>query len=74
MDKPGEVNKKEIVTNGTMTLTCPVSGIPLPEITWYTNNRPITVETEEYKLKDNGWTLEIAFAQVADTARYMFLH
>ena len=69
VDKPGEISKEEIVTNGSVSLTCPVSGIPLPEITWYKNNQPITVDTEGYIFKDDGWTLEIVSAQEVDTAR-----
>ncbi|KAL4218919.1 Hemicentin-1 [Mactra antiquata] len=71
IDKPGEVNKPEIIANNTISLTCPVSGIPLPNITWFKNKQPIKTNTSQYILQNDGWTLVILAAQVEDTARFV---
>lgn len=69
VDRPGEIEKPEVKTNNSIQLTCPASGVPLPEITWYKNNKPISLNSTEYNLLNNGWTIEIMSAKVGDTAR-----
>ncbi|XP_053380218.1 hemicentin-1-like [Mercenaria mercenaria] len=71
IDRPGEINKPEIVSNESISLTCPASGIPLPEVTWFKNNQPISSNTSQYTLLNDGWTLRIISANVSDSARYI---
>ncbi|KAK3592726.1 hypothetical protein CHS0354_007728 [Potamilus streckersoni] len=70
VDKPGEVEKEEVVTGGSISLTCPASGIPVPTITWFKSNEPIRENSTNYLLLNQGWTLEIRSASVTDTSRY----
>ena len=52
------------------SLTCPASGIPLPDITWYKSNQPIKENTTEYLLLNDGWTLKILSVTEHDSARF----
>lgn len=70
IENKGEVESPEVVTNNSVKLACPASGIPLPTITWYRNSQPIVHNSSHYLLLDNGWTLEIRSAVLDDTARF----
>ena len=61
MDNP------KIVVNRTVLLECPVSGSPVPEITWLKNGEVLTVDAN---MNVAGRHLEIVRARVSDTARY----
>jgi hypothetical protein len=70
IERPGEIEKPEIISNESISLTCPASGIPLPRITWYKNNQIISANTSRITLLDDGWTLRITSVNVEDSARY----
>ena len=62
MDNP------KIVVNRTVLLECPVSGSPVPEVTWLKNAEPLTVDAATMNVA--GRHLEILRARLSDTARY----
>ena len=70
IDQPGRVDRPETVIDSSHSLTCPASGIPLPEITWYKSNQPIKENTTEYLLLNDGWTLKILSVTEQDSARF----
>ncbi|NXU50379.1 HMCN1 protein, partial [Turnix velox] len=55
-----------------VTLTCEVTGNPMPQITWTKNGQPLR-EDEDHKFLSGGRFLQISNAQVADTGRYTCL-
>ena len=70
VDQPGRVDTPETVRDNTVSLTCPASGIPLPQITWYKSNQPIKDNSTEYLLLNEGWTLKILSASEAHSTRF----
>ena len=52
-----------------MLLECPVSGVPLPRVTWLKNGRPVVFGGRVRRL-DAGRRVEIVRASVNDTATY----
>ncbi|XP_026558988.1 hemicentin-1 [Pseudonaja textilis] len=52
-----------------ITLTCEVTGNPIPEITWLKDGQTI-LQDDGYQLMSSGRFLQITNAQVADTGRY----
>ncbi len=73
VEKPGEVESMEVIKNGTLQLRCPISGIPLPKITWLKDNASIKTNSSKYTLLDNGWVLEIKMADITDRGRHYCL-
>ncbi|KAK6167247.1 hypothetical protein SNE40_021325 [Patella caerulea] len=71
VENPGTIDKTEVMTNQTIKLTCPATGIPLPDITWFVDNQPIKSNTSKYTLLNAGWLLTIANADVSDSNRYI---
>ena len=63
MDNP------KVVVNRTVLLECPVEGIPPPEVRWLKDTMPLVL-TKFMTLVSDGRQLEIANAQVSDTAVY----
>ena len=45
VDNPGEVEDVEVIETQTVYMSCPASGIPLPQITWFRNEAPIKANT-----------------------------
>ncbi|XP_039591708.1 hemicentin-1 isoform X2 [Polypterus senegalus] len=56
----------------SITLTCEVSGHPVPKINWMKDDQPL-VEDDRHKVISNGRFLQILSAQVVDTGRYTCL-
>jgi len=69
IDKPGDINKPEVVKERSLVLKCPASSIPLPEITWYKGHQRLTDDLPEYSLLDMGWKLRINSAAEQDSTR-----
>lgn len=51
-------------------LYCDVTGFPDPEITWFVNSVPISLNDVKYAIDDSTGSLEIASPTVEDTAVY----
>ena len=73
VEKPGEVEQSHVIKGGNLSMSCPISGIPLPEITWLKNEVSIKENSTEYLLLDGGWTLVIRDADELDSGRYYCL-
>ncbi|XP_067662288.1 hemicentin-1-like isoform X1 [Haliotis asinina] len=73
VEKPGEVESTEVIKNGTLRLRCPISGIPPPKITWLKDEFSIKFNTSKYTLLEDGWVLEIKFADITDRGRHYCL-
>ncbi|NXX95340.1 HMCN1 protein, partial [Centropus bengalensis] len=52
-----------------VTLTCEVTGNPVPQIAWIKDGQSLT-EDEDHKFLSSGSFLQIANAQITDTGRY----
>ena len=63
------VDNPKVVVNRTVLLECPVEGIPPPEVRWLKDSAPLVL-TKFMTLVSDGRQLEIANAQVSDTAVY----
>lgn len=64
----------EVVLNQTVTLFCPASGVPDPEVAWYLEDgedgTALITNSSDTFVFDNGYRLRIERAQVSHTARY----
>ncbi|XP_009874122.1 PREDICTED: hemicentin-1-like, partial [Apaloderma vittatum] len=58
-----------VVVNNPVHLECRVSGNPLPAVTWYKDNRPLTSAAGTTFLS-RGQVLQIEGAQISDTGVY----
>ena len=68
---PSKIDPKRVNTNpkvivdGSVTISCPASGVPPPKITWYKNGEEIVdSEMPNIEIKDAGLELTITNAQV----------
>ena len=64
------VSDPNVIIDKSITLSCPATGIPIPDVTWYKENRPILRNTTKVFILDNGWRLLIDGAEVKHTGRY----
>ena len=69
IDEANLVDNPKVVVNRTVLLECPVEGIPPPEVRWLKDRMPLVL-TKFMTLVSDGRQLEIANAQVSDTAVY----
>uniref|UniRef100_A0A8C9R6U4 Hemicentin-1 n=1 Tax=Scleropages formosus TaxID=113540 RepID=A0A8C9R6U4_SCLFO len=65
----GTVEDVKVKESQNVTLTCEVTGNPVPEVTWLKNRQPLE-EDDRLKVLAHGRFLEILGAQVADTSEY----
>lgn len=70
IDTSDTVSLPEVVLSMAITMHCPASGIPTPEVTWYRDAAPITQNSSSVTILDSGWRLKIQRAEVSHTARY----
>ena len=56
-------------SNTTITIRCPVSGVPTPSVTWHKDGIPIFKQDRVTFTADNN-SLVIDLAMVADSAKY----
>ena len=61
-----------VVLDNKLLINCPVTGIPLPKITWYKDNGIIGQNKMDLNItiSANGRQLQIARAQVSDVGLY----
>ena len=56
------------VSNTTITIRCPVSGVPTPSVTWFKDDVQV-IEGEQLFFSDNS-SLVVERADVGDSAKY----
>lgn len=56
--------------NRDVTLYCPATGFPDPEIEWFVNDVPISPNDLKYSIDESTGSLEILSTSVEDTAVY----
>jgi hemicentin len=64
--------QQNIIINGSTSLTCHVSGLPTPTVTWLVNGFPLELSGMSSRLtvSAEGHQLNIDRATVDDTTRY----
>nr|XP_033816119.1 hemicentin-1 isoform X1 [Geotrypetes seraphini] len=65
-NNPEDVKVKE---RASVTLSCEVAGMPVPQIAWLKDGHPLP-QDQEHRILSGGRHLQISNAQVADTGRY----
>ncbi|KAL8178143.1 UNVERIFIED_CONTAM: Hemicentin-1 [Gekko kuhli] len=65
----GKMINETVVMNNPIQMECKASGNPLPVITWYKDNRPLT-STASISFLNRGQIVEIEGAQISDTGIY----
>uniref|UniRef100_A0A3B4E5X1 Hemicentin 1 n=1 Tax=Pygocentrus nattereri TaxID=42514 RepID=A0A3B4E5X1_PYGNA len=68
----GVLQDVKVKEGQNVTLTCEVTGNPVPEITWLKDGQPV-VEEARLQVMSHGRFLHISEAQVVDTGRYSCL-
>ncbi|GAA6099393.1 hemicentin-1 isoform X2 [Tachysurus ichikawai] len=68
----GGIQDVRVKEQQNITLTCEVTGNPVPEITWLKDGQPVSGE-ERLQVMSHGRFLHITDAQVVDTGRYICL-
>ncbi|XP_059151468.1 hemicentin-1-like [Physella acuta] len=61
---------QRVLVNSSITLPCPVSGIPPPTINWLKDNQPVEEKAGIVERRSNGTELVILQASLVDTGRY----
>ncbi|XP_009575209.1 PREDICTED: hemicentin-1-like, partial [Fulmarus glacialis] len=69
LEDAGKMLNETVVVNNPIHLECRASGSPLPAITWYKDNRPLTSAASATFL-NRGQVLQIEGAQISDTGVY----
>ncbi|XP_044528060.1 hemicentin-1 [Gracilinanus agilis] len=69
LENAGKMLNETVVINSPIQLECEASGTPLPAITWYKDNHPLSSSAGATFLK-RGQIIEIDSAQIADTGIY----
>ncbi|XP_064650190.1 hemicentin-1-like isoform X2 [Lineus longissimus] len=60
-----------VIVNNTITMSCPVSAIPPPQITWFKDGRPVNYVTNELvRITPDGRNITIPRAQLTDAGRF----
>lgn len=61
--------KPTVIKGRVITLSCPVQGIPFPNITWLKGRDPVAL-SNRVRLLLSGRQLEISLAEETDTSVY----
>ncbi|XP_009950773.1 PREDICTED: LOW QUALITY PROTEIN: hemicentin-2, partial [Leptosomus discolor] len=75
---PEFIQGSELTTNisvslqGSLTLTCEATGIPVPTVTWSWNSSPVT-PSEHMHVLSGGWLLRLTRARAQDSGHYSCL-
>ncbi|XP_008940595.1 PREDICTED: hemicentin-2-like, partial [Merops nubicus] len=68
----GSTTNVSVSLQGSMTLTCEATGIPLPTVTWSWDGSPVT-PSEHIQVLSGGWMLRLTRAQAQDGGHYSCL-
>ncbi|XP_006907796.1 hemicentin-1 isoform X1 [Pteropus alecto] len=69
LEDAGKMLNETVVVNSPVQLECKAAGNPLPAITWYKDNRPLSGSTSVTFL-NRGQILDIESAQITDAGIY----
>ncbi|GAB1285527.1 Hemicentin-1 [Apodemus speciosus] len=69
LEDAGRMRNESVVVNSPIQLECKATGSPLPVITWYKDNHPLSGTTSAAFL-ERGQILEIGSAQISDAGIY----
>ncbi|XP_036128071.1 hemicentin-1 [Molossus molossus] len=69
LEDAGRMLNETVVVNSPVQLECKAAGTPLPVITWYKDNRPLSGSTSVTFL-NRGQIVDIESAQIADAGIY----
>ncbi|XP_019490993.1 PREDICTED: hemicentin-1 [Hipposideros armiger] len=69
LEDAGKILNETVVANSPIQLECKAAGNPLPAITWYKDNRPLSGSTGVTFL-NRGQILDIESAQITDAGIY----
>jgi hemicentin len=64
------VKRPSVISNDSIELDCTVVGVPLPEVIWYRDSKPLNTSDPRFQILENGMKLKVTFAEVKDSARY----
>ncbi|XP_012942941.1 hemicentin-1 [Aplysia californica] len=71
IERSGQNLQPKVLINSSVVLSCPTSGVPRPDITWYKDGQPVELRPGVAETRAEGVDLVLNRAQVADTGRYM---
>ncbi|XP_049724489.1 hemicentin-1 isoform X1 [Elephas maximus indicus] len=69
LENAGKMLNETVVLNNPVQLECKAAGNPLPAITWYKDNRPLSGSTSVLFL-NRGQIIDIESAQISDAGIY----
>ncbi|ULT80160.1 hypothetical protein L3Y34_010619 [Caenorhabditis briggsae] len=64
------VTQESVKESNPFSLYCPVFSIPLPQISWYLNDKPLIDNDATWKLSDDKRKLHVFKAKIADSGVY----
>ncbi|CAM9699604.1 unnamed protein product [Bubo scandiacus] len=68
----GSTTNVSMSLQGSLTLTCEATGVPLPTVTWSWNGSPVT-PSEHTHVLSGGWLLRLTRARAQDGGHYSCL-
>nr|XP_051676343.1 hemicentin-1 isoform X2 [Oryctolagus cuniculus] len=68
LEEAGKLLNETVVVNGAVQLECMAAGHPLPVITWYKDNRPLSATSATFLKR--GQIIVIESAQISDAGVY----
>ncbi|NWS40494.1 HMCN1 protein, partial [Probosciger aterrimus] len=68
----GSTTNISVSLQGSLTLTCEATGIPLPTVTWSRDGSPVT-PSEHTHVLSGGWLLRLTHARAQDGGHYSCL-
>ncbi|XP_061867610.1 hemicentin-2 [Colius striatus] len=68
----GSTTNISVSLQGSLTLTCEATGVPLPTVTWSWNGSPVT-PSEHVHVLSGGWLLRLTHARAQDGGHYSCL-
>ncbi|ESO96633.1 hypothetical protein LOTGIDRAFT_143813, partial [Lottia gigantea] len=71
IDNQGINHNPKVIVNSSITIDCPASGTPPPQITWYKDSQPIDIIGNRHlSVVSQGTQLVVQSASLEDTGRY----
>lgn len=70
IDGDGSAQHVKVIKSKIIVLQCPIQGIPFPNITWFKNDEPISLDGGRIRTLFSGRQLELSLAEESDAAWY----